>query len=152
MNMEQKQIAQARNQEAIALYQSGMAPKDIAIKQSRKASAIHSMLGKARQDGKLPRFKRRRHRDCNTYPLRHMLEKNNIGLGGIGPYLKHQISKETLEWIIDQTLAEGYESVAEYLCELAVEAFYENQHSAGKTQKASLPCQSKSKQSTSKQG
>lgn len=132
MNTQEKLRAQQLNQEAIELYRSGMAPKEIAEKQSRKPSTIHSMLGKARQEGKLDVFKPRRKHNDNTYVLRRVIEKNNIGVGGIGPILKHNISSDVLHWIVDQVQKDGHNSIAEYLCELAIDAFFESQQSTGK--------------------
>ena len=54
-----------------------------------------------------------------THPMR-------LAVGAIGPCLSETATRDVWEFVINQTLKGKYESVAEYLVDLAIEESFKN--------------------------
>lgn len=115
------------NQHVIDLYNAGYRNKDIIQLTGRNPSTISAIIYQARKRGDISCDNTGRWKGGadSARKLTDQLRKSDVRLGTLGKHITG-ISYEAWSGILEATEAGGYESIAEYLVDIAIEAQFEN--------------------------
>jgi len=105
--------------EAVHLARQGMKPKQIADKLGISYSSAHGYITRAIGRGELPGRKKRQHATATS----EMYFKHKVILGRIGLTIENW-TPEVRAWAADETRKYGFESISEWLCDLAIEEYF----------------------------
>lgn len=108
-----------QNRRVIEWYKSGVSAAEIAKKTGRPKSTISGVLFRARRRGELPA------RSANSASFNALKDKHRVAVGPLGVRLSDGLSREVAEWLVCKVSNDGYADIAEFICDLLVEAFYE---------------------------
>lgn len=108
------------NQAAVELYRQGKRIKEISLIQDRNYSAVVAAIHRARtNDPKLdPKNRERRTLEADV-------KRFGVKVGPLIDTIQENASVQVRQWICEQTKKNDYRSIAEYLVDLAIDAYFE---------------------------
>lgn len=106
----------------VKMYKSGMNVPEIIRAINGTYSQVTSALRRAQERGEIPINKEKKPPITNVEALRR---RYDMKTGGIGEALTANASPEVWVFAAEHTVNNGYDSMAEYLIDLLVEAYYE---------------------------
>ena len=109
-----------RSLKIIALHKKGLKVWQIAKEVDAKASLVVAAIRRAQLRGDLP--------PATPKPITSLSGLKRIyqiKVGAVGSVLEAQASPDVWEFVAEQTIAGGYNTMAEYVVDLITDAYYE---------------------------
>ena len=105
--------------DAVHLARRGLTTKQIADKLGISYSAAHGYITRAIGRGELPGRQKRQHATA----VSEMYCKHRVIIGRIGLAIENW-TPEVRAWAADEMRRHGFESISEWLCDLAIEEYF----------------------------